>query len=135
MLPVLAISLIAAAGFFLYSQYETIIADYQNQIDTLSTALSESKSSLSTVSRERDSLSMQVKRLESDVTELENAAAKTAGELRFYRMYAVIVPDNGSNLYHTYSCPNFAPAAYQFWIYNKEAAESRGYLPCSECID
>lgn len=134
-LPILAISLIVAVGFFLYSQYQTVIADYENQIDTLSTALSESKSSLSTVSRERDSLSMQVKRLESDVTELKNAATKTAGELRFYRMYAVIVLDDGTKLYHTYSCPGLTLAGNTFWIYNTAAAENRGYLPCSECID
>jgi len=134
-LPILAISLIVAVGFFLYSQYQTIITDYQNQIDTLNTALSESKSNLSAVSRERDSLSMQVKRLESDVTELKNAAAKTAGELRFYRAYAVIVLTDSPYSYHTYNCSIFQASSSKFRIYNISQAEANGYTPCPECHD
>lgn len=49
----------------------------------------------------------------------------------FYDEHAVIVPDDGSGLYHKYECTEWYMQS--FWIYNTEAAESKGYKPCSKC--
>ena len=54
-------------------------------------------------------------------------------EYNFYHDYAVIVPTEDDS-YHRYGCPNIDEND-SFWIYNINAAESRGYTPCPECID
>lgn len=51
----------------------------------------------------------------------------------FFDKHAVIVPDNGSKLYHKYGCSGIGSS--DFWIYNTEAASSKGYKPCSRCCD
>ena len=54
----------------------------------------------------------------------------TVDELDFWGDYAVIVTENGEK-YHTYGCQYIKGRS--FWIYNVEAAISRGYEPCSVC--
>lgn len=78
---------------------------------------------------------MQVQRLESDVEQQTETAAKMATQLRFYRQYAVIVLNDGTDAYHTYTCPIFAANNGSFWIYNISAAEDKGYHPCTECFE
>lgn len=53
-----------------------------------------------------------------------------AGELSFWRESAVIVTRTGEK-YHTYGCQYIR--GRDIWIYNIEAAEGRGYEPCSVC--
>lgn len=54
-------------------------------------------------------------------------------ENNFYRRYACIVTESGEK-YHRYGCPYLSDMT-SFWIYNTEAAEGRGYEPCSNCYD
>ena len=49
----------------------------------------------------------------------------------FFDKYAVIVGED-QYYYHTYDCPNTS-SFESFWIYNTEAAVSRGYHPCPTC--
>lgn len=51
-------------------------------------------------------------------------------ELNFWENSAVIVTQYGEK-YHTYGCQYVEGRTY--WIYNVEAAISRGYEPCSVC--
>ena len=51
-------------------------------------------------------------------------------ELNFWKDYAVVVTEHGEK-YHTYGCQYVE--GREFWIYNVEAAISRGYEPCSVC--
>lgn len=51
-------------------------------------------------------------------------------ELSFWGNYAVIVTETGEK-YHTYGCQYVEGRS--FWIYNVDAAISRGYEPCSVC--
>lgn len=51
-------------------------------------------------------------------------------ELNFWQDYAVMVTEHGEK-YHTYGCQYVEGRT--FWIYNVEAAISRGYEPCSVC--
>lgn len=56
---------------------------------------------------------------------------KYSGELYFWRKHAVIVTPTGEK-YHTYGCSTIANSD-SFLIYNVEAADRRGYEPCSVC--
>lgn len=51
-------------------------------------------------------------------------------ELDFWQNHAVIVTEYGEK-YHTFGCQYIKGSS--FWIYNSEAAKSRGYEPCSVC--
>lgn len=50
-------------------------------------------------------------------------------EYNFFHNRAVIVTESGSR-YHIYDCYHWD---YPIWIYNYEAAASRGYTPCMDC--
>lgn len=52
-------------------------------------------------------------------------------ELGFYENNAVLVSEHGEK-YHKYTCQYMKGKAY--WIFNVEAAESKGYEPCSVCF-
>ena len=54
-------------------------------------------------------------------------------EIAFYDRHVVFVADDGTKKYHNYSC-EYLDLSY-FWAYNTEAAEDRGYKPCSHCCD
>lgn len=51
-------------------------------------------------------------------------------ELRFFRNGACIVTEEGYR-YHHYGCHHIAGREY--WIYNTELAEYKGYSPCIDC--
>ena len=53
-------------------------------------------------------------------------------ELLFYQQHAVIVGDDGTNKYHKYGCP-ILDGTETFWIYNTEAAKSKGKKECTTC--
>lgn len=51
-------------------------------------------------------------------------------EASFFRENACFVT-LGGNCYHHYGCPHISGSEY--WIYNVELAESKGYTPCLDC--
>lgn len=51
-------------------------------------------------------------------------------EASFFRENACFVTPGG-NCYHHYGCPHISGSEY--WIYNIELAESKGYTPCLDC--
>ena len=53
-------------------------------------------------------------------------------ELRFFRNGACIVTEEGYR-YHHYGCYHLVGREY--WIYNTELAEYKGYSPCLDCWD
>lgn len=52
-------------------------------------------------------------------------------EYNFYHSKAVIVADDDTNLYHSYTCEDLNTSS--FWVYNKEAAKGKGFKPCPNC--
>ena len=75
---------------------------------------------------------------ELDKTKTQYNTLKTkydniSDEYNFYHSYAVVCPDDGSGLYHQYSCSKLDDSN-GVWIYNTKAAESRGFEPCPNCI-
>ena len=59
------------------------------------------------------------------------AVSEMSAENAFYNFHACIVTESGEK-YHRYGC-QYVENATSFWIYNIEAAEGRGYEPCSVC--
>ena len=55
-----------------------------------------------------------------------------SGEFCFFRNYACIVTEKGSR-YHHYGCYHILGREY--YIYNIELAEYKGYTPCLDCWD
>lgn len=84
-------------------------------------------------------------KLESDIAEKEEKISElnlsvskslktlrnAQWELSFYQEHAVVVPDDGSGIYHTHGCSHMDNTS--FWIYNIEAAIGLGYSPCPYC--
>ena len=67
----------------------------------------------------------------STIANKNSEISKLEINLRFYERHAVIVPDDGSNLYHKYGCNDLDTSS--FWIYNVEAAKGKGYVPHKKC--
>lgn len=95
-------------------------------------------SNLDTVNSE---LKKEIKALKADITELnaqkneiQRKLSEYADEIAFYDKYIVFVADDGTKLYHNYDCKKFQ-LCDSFWVYGFEEAESKGYKPCSLCID
>lgn len=75
----------------------------------------------------------------ADKITLEEAEAKAEAEYgfavecaTFFYNYAVVVSESDQSHYHRYGCSDID--LDYFWIYNTEAADSRGLSPCSECF-
>lgn len=61
--------------------------------------------------------------------ELRNKVSDMEEKVLFFDRHAVFVLDDGSKEYHTYDCAWRKYSGLSFWIYNTEAAESKGYKP------
>lgn len=70
--------------------------------------------------------------LEDRVDDLIWDRIEALHKLDFYDTYIVIVPDDGSGLYHKYDCA-YLDRSCDFWAFNIEAAKNQ-YKPCSHCI-
>lgn len=93
--------------------------------------LRNSTSSISALSRQIIEKEATISALEDEVGALEAEKEETASELDFYESYAVIVADDGTELYHAYGCDDLDISS--FWIYNIDAAKNEGYEPCPKC--
>lgn len=51
--------------------------------------------------------------------------------IEFIDANVAFVEDDGSTVFHTFSCDHFGDCA--FWAFNTHAAVEQGYLPCSDC--
>lgn len=69
--------------------------------------------------------------LEGEVSDLESELWQHEDLADFIDDYVVFIEDNGTNLYHKYSCNSFKGSS--FWVLNIEAAIGRGYSQCSQC--
>lgn len=54
-------------------------------------------------------------------------------EIWFYDNHVVFIGDDGTKKYHKYGCDDL-DLSY-FWAYNTEAANDKGYKPCSKCCN
>lgn len=75
----------------------------------------------------------------STIERLQKENDDMRAEIRFYENHVVLVPDDGSNEYHTYGCVwrKYYETTYKktYRIFTTEAAKSKGYKPCSSCCD
>lgn len=69
------------------------------------------------------------KNKEETIKQYKTRIDSMSDEYNFYHNSAVIVTESGYR-YHTYDCYHWD---YPIWIYNVEAAKSRGYTPCLDC--
>lgn len=73
-----------------------------------------------------------IKSLNQKIDSLEDERWNTLRELTFYRNSAEIIPNNRTNTYHKWGC-SLLDTSNGYWIYNTEAANSRGYKECAVC--
>ena len=99
--------------------------------------LKSAQSAFSELQTKMSDLAKEYERLENNYDQVRSArdsAIKTREwmkeELDFWQHYAVIVTEYGEK-YHTYGC-NYIEGN-TFWIFNIDAAKSKGYTPCSVC--
>lgn len=68
--------------------------------------------------------------LEETKDDLVKENSKIESKLEFFDDYAVLINED-SELYHNYGCEDFDDS--NFWIYNIDAAEDKGYHACPNC--
>lgn len=111
-LTVLCVALAASTAFLAYRTY------------TLSKSLDATKTEL----QKSENNYLQVK---IDKDRIQSRLDSIYDEYDFYHEYAVIVTAEGGK-YHRYGCSHIE--GREFWIYNIDAAESKGYEPCRDCV-
>ena len=67
----------------------------------------------------------------SKYIDLKSEHTDTKIALRFYEKYAVIIPDDNTNTYHTYGCEYCSNTS--FYIFSINEAKSKGFSPCKYC--
>jgi RNA polymerase subunit RPABC4/transcription elongation factor Spt4 len=77
-------------------------------------------------------MNSQITSLENENNDLYDTLWLYFEEVYFYKKYAAIVYDDGTNKYHAYGC-DCAPHISGFWIYNTDLAELQGYNACPYC--
>jgi outer membrane murein-binding lipoprotein Lpp len=101
-------------------------SQYDQQVELLHLA-TENETLCTTV----DDLESRLSTLESQLSAATARAQTLQSKADFLDTYAVFVENDGTNYYHTYSCPSFKKQS--FWIYSRKLAESYGFSPCPSC--
>ena len=81
-----------------------------------------------------EELQLEIVALEDARATLESAldvARQYKTKSEFMDSYVVFVENDGSGIYHTYGCGNFARNS--FWAYSRKLAEAQGFHPCPVC--
>lgn len=97
---------------------------YQNQI---------ASSNIEALQEELEDLEVRYDARGEILEDVREDRSEMMEENNFYRRHACIVTESGEK-YHRYGCQYLSDIT-SFWIYNTEAAESKGYEPCSNCYD
>lgn len=115
------------------AEYENTIENQKDAINTLSQQYMDCAAENQTLAQAKSDLTAENQDLLSKVDNLRNTVfdlLDTYDEYVFWHKYAVIVTSTGSK-YHTYGCSHVQGRT--FWIYNIDAAKSKGYSPCLDC--
>ena len=101
------------------------VSKLKQQNDTLSSQNLEHLENIESLEQMRDTL------IDSR-DELKTRLDKISPEYNFYHEHAAIVVAYSGQKYHKYNC--YHTAGKSIYIYNVEAAKSRGYAPCEDCL-
>lgn len=104
----------------------------KNEYRALEEVVSKLESEKLALNDEISALNRKISGLDYAVYALENQISKNEDKLNFYDEFVVFVVDDGSNWYHKYGCELFEG---DFWAYNVDNAEHKGYIPCKVCFD
>ncbi len=124
---------------------EQEIEALEDQLHDSESSVSQSQYDMTSQQQEMDLLSDENATLLEEVTALERQAETLRGQVErltaandansakatFLDTYVVFVNNDGSDVYHTYDCPQFTRQS--FWAYSRKLAESYGYTPCPSC--
>lgn len=111
-LIVLLICMLGYLGYSFYNDYQTTIANYEEQIDNLHSTINSKTQSLNNYKDKVDSMNKQID---------------------FMDKYVAICPADGKGLYHKYNCIQYDHSC-SFYIYNIGNAEQENFSPCPYCF-
>lgn len=106
------------------SQSEYDFSEAQKTIETL-TAENEA------LTAELDSQMQDAAAVQSQLDSLTSRYELVRAKADFMDTYVVFVNNDGSGLYHSYSCANFTKSS--FWAYSRKLAENYGFTACPVC--
>lgn len=122
------------------SEQEQQMEELQQSANAAESAVSQSqydmtaqKTELERLETENKTLSASLEAMEKEYTALKKDADANAAKASFMDSYVVFVENDGSGLYHRYSCGKFPRRT--FWAYSRNLAESQGYDACPNCIN
>lgn len=108
------------------------VKEQEMEIGTLETNLSEAQASIADLESRNDLLRTNYNTLNTRFNTLNSEKKAIQRKLDFYEDHAVILPNDGSGVFHVYGCSKLSVSS--FLIYNTEAALSKGYDPCTTCL-
>lgn len=136
-LSVLLVFAVAVAGGVNIAQAVYSIS-LNSKIEAQATTISEQTNTIEQLQENVDSQKSTIAAKDSEIAELENTVLSQEytiedleNSLWFYEEYVVVIPDDGTERYHTYGCSYFD--FDYFWAYNIDAAVNLGYVACPYC--
>lgn len=114
------------------SQLETQLSDMQSLATEQESKITELNKTGETLQKRIAEKSSKVASLTGDINELKRKNEKMEKVYDFCNDHVVVVSDDGTRKYHRIQCIYFDDT--YFWAYNLEAAQQKGYQPCSFCF-
>lgn len=114
---------------FQRSSYETRLAELTARVSELEDEVTAKERSIEGYERSDTNLRKEIATKKSAIEKLQAENDDMKEKVQFFDRHAVFVLDDGSKEYHTYDCAWRKYSGLSFWIYNTEAAESKGYKP------
>jgi hypothetical protein len=110
---------------------DSLIAEKDATIESQDSQIQELQGDVDDQLTEIDELLGTIEELEISMEELYNQGSADMEKAYFMDDYVVIVPDDGTEMYHKYGCEYLDLSS--FWVYNIDAAINMGYAACPYC--
>lgn len=114
------------------TQLETRLSDMQSLATEQEAKIAELSKTGESLQKRIAEKSSKVSSLTNDINTLKRKNEKMEKVYNFCNNHVVVVSDDGTRKYHKIQCIYFDDS--YFWAYNLEAAQQKGYQPCSFCF-
>ncbi|MBQ4641559.1 MAG: zinc ribbon domain-containing protein [Oscillospiraceae bacterium] len=107
------------------------VISLEKEVRSKTEAIKTKDATIITLKNKIANLTQKVEDLENKIDSIDILQLDDYLERDFFRNYAEIIADDGTQKYHKYGCSKL-DISYGFWIYNTEAVKS-DYYECTDC--
>ena len=117
------------------AEQEKMLTHRQDELEALQEQIIEQQATIDTFQNEIYALERKVSNKQASIDSLQAEVdfwENRKDAYYFFLLYAEVIPDDGTNLYHKYGCSRLDTSKYSFQIYNSANAEN-SFIECPHC--